>query len=44
MNPDSIYYGGYLKAKMNFPKDYPYRPPGKTETYHMAITCADQQM
>ena len=27
LNPDSLYYGGYFKAKMNFPKDYPYRPP-----------------
>jgi len=29
MNPDSLYYGGYFKAKMTFPKNYPYRPPGK---------------
>ncbi|RMZ90757.1 hypothetical protein DV736_g2005, partial [Chaetothyriales sp. CBS 134916] len=28
VNPDSLYYGGYFKAQMNFPKDYPYRPPG----------------
>ncbi|GAB7347928.1 hypothetical protein MBLNU459_g5442t1 [Dothideomycetes sp. NU459] len=27
MNPDSVYHGGYLKAKMTFPKDYPFRPP-----------------
>jgi ubiquitin-conjugating enzyme E2 R len=27
LNPDSTYYGGYFKAQMNFPKDYPYRPP-----------------
>lgn len=27
LNPDSDYYGGYFKAKMNFPKDYPFRPP-----------------
>ncbi|KAK4997545.1 Ubiquitin-conjugating enzyme subunit [Elasticomyces elasticus] len=26
-NPDSIYYGGFFKAKMTFPKDYPYNPP-----------------
>lgn len=32
-NPDSLYYGGYFKAQMNFPKDYPYKPPGK------CITC-----
>lgn len=28
LNPDSQYYGGYFKAKMTFPKDYPYSPPG----------------
>ncbi|KAJ9642970.1 Ubiquitin-conjugating enzyme subunit [Coniosporium tulheliwenetii] len=27
LNPDSDYYGGYFKARMSFPKDYPYRPP-----------------
>ncbi|MCJ1300832.1 hypothetical protein MMC08_003631 [Hypocenomyce scalaris] len=27
LNPDSLYYGGYFKAKMNFPKNYPYAPP-----------------
>ena len=27
-NPDSLYHGGYFKAKMSFPKDYPYKPPG----------------
>jgi ubiquitin-conjugating enzyme E2 R len=30
INPDSLFYGGYLKAKMKFPKNYPYSPPGKT--------------
>lgn len=29
LNPDSLYYGGYFKAQMNFPKDYPYKPPGE---------------
>jgi len=24
-----LYYGGYLKGKMKFPKNYPYSPPGK---------------
>ena len=28
-NPDSYYYGGFFKAQMTFPKDYPYKPPGK---------------
>lgn len=27
LNPDSAYYGGYFKAKMSFPKNYPYSPP-----------------
>ena len=27
LNPDSQYYGGYFKAKMTFPKNYPYAPP-----------------
>jgi len=27
INPDSIYYGGFFKAQMTFPKDYPYKPP-----------------
>lgn len=26
-NPDSPYYGGYFKARMSFPKNYPYEPP-----------------
>ncbi|KAA8647081.1 hypothetical protein EYZ11_004107 [Aspergillus tanneri] len=27
LNPDSLYYGGYFKASMEFPKNYPYSPP-----------------
>lgn len=27
LNPDSLYYGGYFKAKMTFPRNYPYSPP-----------------
>jgi len=27
LNPDSLYHGGYFKAKMTFPRDYPYNPP-----------------
>ncbi|KAJ9490519.1 hypothetical protein VN97_g2738 [Penicillium thymicola] len=27
MNPDSLYYGGYFRASMTFPSDYPYAPP-----------------
>jgi len=29
LNPDSKYYGGYFKARMTFPNDYPYSPPGQ---------------
>ena len=32
INPESLYYGGYFKAKMTFPKNYPYSPPGNLET------------
>jgi ubiquitin-protein ligase len=35
LNPDSLYYGGYFKAQINFPRDYPYKPPGKS--YHFGI-------
>ncbi|KAJ5461401.1 Ubiquitin carrier protein [Penicillium daleae] len=27
LNKDSVYYGGYFKARMTFPKNYPYAPP-----------------
>jgi len=27
LNPDSMYYGGYFKAKMTFPRNYPHSPP-----------------
>lgn len=27
VNPDSVFHGGYFKADMTFPRDYPYRPP-----------------
>lgn len=33
-NPDSYYYGGFFKAQMTFPKDYPYKPPGKKPGIH----------
>ena len=36
LNPDSLYYGGYFKAKMSFPKNYPYAPPG---TWDTSTTC-----
>lgn len=28
LNPDSLFYGGYFKAAMKFPSNYPYSPPG----------------
>ncbi|OAF68609.1 hypothetical protein A3Q56_03618 [Intoshia linei] len=28
--PDTLYAGGYFKAKMKFPKDYPFGPPSLT--------------
>jgi len=28
LNSDSAYYGWYFQAKMTFPRDYPYHPPG----------------
>ncbi|KAK9471282.1 Metallo-dependent phosphatase-like protein [Dipodascopsis tothii] len=27
LNRESAYYGGYFKAEMQFPKDYPFNPP-----------------
>lgn len=30
LNPDSMYYGGYFKASMIFPKNYPYSPPSNS--------------
>lgn len=27
LNPDSLYYGGYFKARMMFPRNYPHSPP-----------------
>ena len=27
LNPASLYYGGYFKATMTFPSNYPYTPP-----------------
>ncbi|KAJ4302931.1 Ubiquitin-conjugating enzyme subunit [Kalmusia sp. IMI 367209] len=27
LNPDSLYYGGYFKAQLSFPKNYPFSPP-----------------
>lgn len=27
LNEDSIYHGGYFKAQMRFPQEYPFKPP-----------------
>jgi ubiquitin-conjugating enzyme E2 R len=35
LNPDSLYYGGYFKAQINFPRDYPYKPPGRSHHFEM---------
>ncbi|KAJ4984001.1 ubiquitin-conjugating enzyme [Stagonosporopsis vannaccii] len=32
LNPDSSYYGGYFKAKMTFPRNYPHSPPADRTT------------
>jgi ubiquitin-conjugating enzyme E2 R len=36
LNEDSLYYGGYFKAKMAFPRNYPHSPPGTSQ--HMSGT------
>ncbi|KAJ5742926.1 ubiquitin-conjugating enzyme/RWD-like protein [Penicillium manginii] len=35
LNQDSLYHGGYLKASMTFPQNYPYSPP--VPLYHPNI-------
>lgn len=35
LNPDSLYYRGFFKAKMTFPKNYPYSPPGETSVMQL---------
>ncbi|RDW70875.1 putative ubiquitin conjugating enzyme (UbcC) [Aspergillus mulundensis] len=40
LNPDSLFYGGYFKASMKFPSNYPYSPPEfrfKRPLYHPNI-------
>jgi ubiquitin-protein ligase len=32
INPDSMYYGGYFKASMTFPPNYPYAPPSMSSS------------
>ena len=40
VNPESLYYGGYFKAKLSFPKNYPYSPPGAAPPpYPHAAPC-----
>lgn len=33
LNTDSLYYGGYFKAKMTFPSNYPYQPPSRRNPF-----------
>ncbi|KAG6994015.1 ubiquitin conjugating enzyme [Physcia stellaris] len=40
INPDSLYYGGYFRAEMKFPANYPYSPPSfrfRRPLYHPNI-------
>ena len=37
LNPDSLYYGGYFKAKMTFPRNYPHSPPGTSHHLHWTL-------
>jgi ubiquitin-protein ligase len=41
LNEDSLYYGGYFKAKMTFPRNYPHSPPGTSLPAHAChcISC-----
>jgi ubiquitin-conjugating enzyme E2 R len=41
LNEDSLYYGGYFKAKMTFPRNYPHSPPGTSLLAHArhCISC-----
>jgi len=41
LNPDSLYYGGYFKAKMTFPRNYPHSPPGTSP--HLGWTLSQTQ-
>jgi len=34
-----MYYGGYFKARLTFPKNYPYSPPGTYPPTAMAISA-----
>lgn len=37
LNPDSLYYGGYFKANMTFPSNYPFSPPRESLSLLMII-------
>ncbi|KAK2807595.1 hypothetical protein FQN51_000028 [Onygenales sp. PD_10] len=40
LNPESLFYGGYFKATMTFPPNYPFSPPGfkfNTPIFHPNI-------
>lgn len=38
INPDSLYYGGYFKASMKFPSNYPYAPPSTPPLCPLSVT------
>lgn len=38
VNPDSVYNGAYFTAKIDFPKEYPYRPPGNYTSHDECLT------
>ncbi|KAK1130997.1 hypothetical protein K0M31_017300 [Melipona bicolor] len=47
--PDTLYQGGYFKAHMKFPPDYPYSPPSirfMTKVWHPNVyeTCSETKM
>ena len=44
--PDTLYQGGYFKAHMKFPRDYPYSPPSVrfvTKVWHPNVYEVSKQ-
>jgi ubiquitin-conjugating enzyme E2 R len=39
LNDQSMYYGGYFKAKMSFPRNYPHQPPGTSFADSRLFCC-----
>uniref|UniRef100_A0A667W944 Ubiquitin-conjugating enzyme E2R 2 n=1 Tax=Myripristis murdjan TaxID=586833 RepID=A0A667W944_9TELE len=40
--PNTLYEGGYFKAHIKFPIDYPYSPPTFRPHHAGGVLCADQ--